>query len=530
MKETLEDYRDYLFNNWILSNKRKHLKTIISKEDYNNIVNQLKELDISLPEFKYFLTNSLPFELPKCKLCNNAVRSHRRNGLKWSNYCSKKCLQNSPEQKAKLKQTNLNKYGVEYVSQLDDIKTRVSNSVKETNLKRYGVTSTAKLTEVKNKIKETCIKRYGVKSNLIIKDNLNKRIDESYNNLLNKTMYNPNAEIIPLFTRDDYQGTQSKDIKYKWLCKNCGEIFDGDYYESQLPRCLKCNPLNISKGHKEVVEFLESLNVFNKILINDKTIITPLELDIFIPEINTAIEFNGDYWHSLKDKYYHINKTKLCEEKGIKLIHIFEWEWNKKKDLVKLRLNNLNKHQTKIYARNCSVKEIDNKTSKEFQSNYHLQDSITSKVNLGLFYNDKLISVMTFGKPRFNKNYEWELLRFCSNEVVIGGAGKLLKYFEKHYKPNNLISYANRCWSSKLNNVYEKIGFKLINESEPNYVYIYNDIIIPRYQAQKHKLKDLLGEENFNPNLSEEANMLNNKFVKVYDCGNLIFVKTYNNI
>lgn len=136
---------------------------------------------------------------------------------------------------------------------------------------------------------------------------------------------------------------------------------------------------------------------------------------------------------------------------------------------------------------------------------------------------------MTFGKPRFNAKYEWELFRFCTSKPIIGGASKLLKHFEDNYKPKNIISYANRCWSSKLSNVYEKIGFNYIDSSHPSYVYFRNDIIIPRYKAQKHKLKELLGEENFDPNLSETENMIRNKYFKLYDCGNLVFAKTYNN-
>lgn len=136
---------------------------------------------------------------------------------------------------------------------------------------------------------------------------------------------------------------------------------------------------------------------------------------------------------------------------------------------------------------------------------------------------------MTFGKPRFNNKYQYELLRFCSKYPVIGGASKLLVYFERKYKPASLISYANRCWSSKLDNVYEKIGFKLIDESDPNYIYISSngDKIFTRYQCQKHKLKKLLGENNFDNSKTELENMTKNKFLRIFDCGQLVFEKLY---
>ena len=84
-----------------------------------------------------------------------------------------------------------------------------------------------------------------------------------------------------------------KNLKYKWFCRNCGEIFEADYYESQVPLCPKCNQVNISQGHKDVANFLKDLG-FKDIVINDKSIISPLELDIYIPSINTAIEFTLD--------------------------------------------------------------------------------------------------------------------------------------------------------------------------------------------------------------------------------------------
>lgn len=73
----------------------------------------------------------------------------------------------------------------------------------------------------------------------------------------------------------------------------------------------------VSKGEKEIVNYIKS--IYNGIVLeNDKKIIHPYELDIYLPEINIAIEFNGTYWHSSKcgkDKNYHLKKSKLCEKK-----------------------------------------------------------------------------------------------------------------------------------------------------------------------------------------------------------------------
>ena len=129
---------------------------------------------------------------------------------------------------------------------------------------------------------------------------------------------------------------------------------------------------------------------------------------------------------------------------------------------------------------------------------------------------------MTFGKSRYNKNYTWELLRFCSLKGynVVGGASKLLSHFRKQYS-GSIISYANRRWSN--GDLYRKLGFKMIGKTDPNYFYFKDGHteLFSRIAFQKHKLKSLL--ENFNPDLTEEQNMFNNNYRKIYDSGNLVF-------
>jgi hypothetical protein len=254
-----------------------------------------------------------------------------------------------------------------------------------------------------------------------------------------------------------------------------------------------------------------------------------MELDIYIPEKKLAIEFDGLYWHNdnIVKPNYHLNKTELCEKQGIKLIHIFENEWLTKQDIVKSRLKNLlGIYDKTIFARKCQIKEVNNKVSKEFQDKNHIQGSVNSKINLGLYFKNELISLMTFGKCRFDKKHEWELLRFCSKlgYHVPGGASKLLKYFEKNYNPKSLVSYADRKWSC--GKVYEKLGFKFIHNSNPNYWY-YKKIILleSRVKYQKHKLKNLL--ENFDENKTEVENMKANGYNRIFDCGNMVFEKIY---
>jgi len=249
------------------------------------------------------------------------------------------------------------------------------------------------------------------------------------------------------------------------------------------------------------------------------------ELDIFIPSKNIGIDLNKLYWNSElngKDKNYHLNKTKFFEERGIQVIHIFEDEWIEKQEIVKsIILSKLGLIENKIFARKTEIKEITSKESKLFLFNNHIQGEVNSKVNLGLFYNDELVSLMTFSKPRFNKHYDWEMVRFCNkiNTNVIGGAGKLLVYFRKNYS-GSIISYADRRFSQ--GKIYETLEFKGKKQSAPDYFYFKNGYNrYSRVQFQKHKLKDKL--EIFDPNLTEWQNMQLNGYDRIWDCGNLVF-------
>ena len=251
-------------------------------------------------------------------------------------------------------------------------------------------------------------------------------------------------------------------------------------------------------------------------------------MDIVIPELKLAIEFNGIYWHSaqFKDSKYHLNKTIACESKGYRLIHIFEHEWINKQDIIKSKLLSIfNKNQESVYARKCIIKEINVKEKNEFLNRTHIQGEDRSNVKLGLFHQNELIAVMTFCKSRFNKNYEWELSRYSSSKHVIGGAGKLLKYFEKVYKPKSLITYADRRFSQ--GKLYYTLGFIFDHFSLPNYFYCDQNLkIYSRIQCQKHKLIKILGNK-FDKDLSESENMFINGYNKIYDCGNYVFIKRY---
>lgn len=204
---------------------------------------------------------------------------------------------------------------------------------------------------------------------------------------------------------------------------------------------------------------------------------------------------------------------------------IFEHQWENKvqQEIIKLKLKVLlNIDQKRIYARKCEVKEISSKEKNEFLNSYHIQGEDKSKIKLGLFFETELVAVMTFTKPRFNKNYQWELSRYASKYKVIGGAGKLLKYFERNYKPESIITYADRRFSK--GNLYNKLGFTLDHISEPGFVWIKSNhmTLLNRMQCFKESLKKLFND--YDENISVDENLINHHFTKLYDCGNLVYI------
>lgn len=278
----------------------------------------------------------------------------------------------------------------------------------------------------------------------------------------------------------------------------------------------------------EVSDFVESLGA--KVDRHRKDLLNGLEIDIYIPDKKIGIEFNGTYWHSeeIKGKTYHLNKTLRAYKKGIHLIHIFEYEWvdeQKRRKILDMLRRMINpSSNTIVYARKTELREVGSSESTEFLEENHLQGSINSSINYGLYYNNKLVALMTFGKPRFNKEYQWELhrLAYKNRVIVVGGADRLFKHFIKENNPSSIISY---CDISKFDgHVYPRLGFKAIlsDITEPNYMWVdsHTNIALPRYKTMKHKL---LAAGLGTPDMTENDIMESLGYTKVYDCGNLRF-------
>jgi hypothetical protein len=318
----------------------------------------------------------------------------------------------------------------------------------------------------------------------------------------------------------------SKNIKYtennflfNCICPVCGTEWTWSplkksKYFTIHPYCPSCFKNNRSSFELKLCELLDSLNI--KYISNDRKILDGKELDVYIPKAKLAIEFDGVYWHNNSLKSFE--KYKALKEKDIQLINIFETEYNESKirSILEGRL-----HLSKIYyARKCSIEEIDNETYKSFCNENHIQNYAAAKVKIGLFHNEELIQIMSFGKPRFNKKYEWEIVRECSKNCgVVGGKEKLFQYFLKMYNPISIISYCdNRYFTGSS---YLRFGMIKEKDTKNGYIYTNGKITYSRYQCQKHKLKNIL--KNYNPELTEYENMSANGFFRLYDFGQSVF-------
>jgi endogenous inhibitor of DNA gyrase (YacG/DUF329 family) len=494
-------------------------------ELYSKILNYSKKFNINL-SFKekiWFYYNNLN-ERPKCKTCGREIKFRNRFDKPYGEFCSLKCINENKEEMIKRQKKTFNrKYNVDFYPQHKEFiikqrKTKLEKygdenynnleQSKKTRLKKYGNENYNNW----NQYKITCNKKYGV-------DNYSKS-----NNYYNKIIKNYKL----LYPNINFINVGKLMVRIK--CNECGkesELTKQLLYERNKRNyviCVHCNPIGQSNrsGHEiELSKFLETLLIPHKC--SSKKELNGKELDIIIPDYNLAIEIDGVYWHNelFYPFDYHLKKTIGCQEKNIELIHIFEDEWVNKKEIVKSIIKNrLKKTDNSIFGRKCLIKDIDSSTCKKFLNENHIQGNVNSKVKIGLYYQDDLVSVMTFSKGRIlmgGKSAEWELTRFCNkiNTNVVGAAGKLFKYFINNYHPNKLISYSDiRLFNG---DVYKNLGFKRKSQSGPNYWYVINGLRYYRFNFRK----SILVKEGYDKNKTEKEIMFDRKIYRIYDCGHI---------
>ena len=447
----------------------------------------------------------------------------------------------SKEVLAKIQKTNLERYGVEYSAQSDIVKEKV----KTTNLKKYGVEYSFQANEVKDKIKATNLERYGVdnpsKSDIIktrIVESNRKNLGVDYpmqsKDVMDKsrvtsfekygTEYPNQSDIvkskIDASTLEHYgvnRVCKLDEFKQKVVDTN-RERYGVDYTCLIYSGKLKGNDSSYNRSFAELLDD-------NGIKYEREFLLQKYSYDFKVGE--TLIEINPTATHNthfnpygdkcVKDKYYHRDKSKIAKDSGYGVIHVFDWDdVDKVVQLLKFRVT--------AYARKCDVKVVSEIDTNNYLDMYHLQGTCRGqKIRLGLYYDNQLVSLMTFGKSRFNKNCEYELLRYCSHYNVVGGAEKLFNHFIKEYKPNSIVSY---CDTSKFSGkVYDALGFTYIKTNSPRKHWY--SLKEKRHITDGLLLSqgyDRLFKESHGKGTSNEELILARGYLPVYDCGQSTYI------
>lgn len=446
----------------------------------------------------------------------------------------------SKEVLAKIQKTNLERYGVEYSAQSDIVKEKV----KTTNLKKYGVEYSFQANEVKDKIKATNLERYGVdnpsKSDIIktrIVESNRKNLGVDYpmqsKDVMDKsrvtsfekygTEYPNQSDIvkskIDASTLEHYgvnRVCKLDEFKQKVVDTN-RERYGVDYTCLIYSGKLRGNDSSYNRSFAELLDD-------NGIKYEREFLLQKYSYDFKVGE--TLIEINPTATHNTHfnpygknriDANYHRDKSKLAKDSGYSVIHVFDWDdVDKVVQLLKFRVT--------AYARKCDVKVVSEIDTNNYLDMHHLQGTCRGqKIRLGLYHDNQLVSLMTFGKSRFNKSCEYELLRYCSHYNVVGGAEKLFKYFVDNYKPNSIVSY---CDTSKFSGkVYDALGFKYIKTNSPRKHWY--SLKEKRHITDGLLLSqgyDRLFKENHGKGTSNEELILSRGYLPVYDCGQATYI------
>lgn len=429
----------------------------------------------------------------------------------------------------------IEKYGVDNPSKSDIVKSRIKQSkmdrygdpnynnkekIKSTCIEKYGTPSASGDAEVRRKIQQTCHERYGVDNPFQRVDLVQDGLIRNYGSLVAAYQHIATSQKERLVERygviNVSQLPGSREKARESMVNTCMEKY-GVEFPTLLPQC------QFSKGNSSLSfpnqEFANLLSEHNIEFSREKTIVNR-SFDFELVGRKVLIEVDPSATHNstwspfgdanIKPNTYHRDKSRLASEHGYRCIHI--WDWDDKEKVISLL-----QPQEKIYARNCTIREIVKEDTKDFLNKYHLQGYISSEIAIGLFYEDCLVSLMTFGKPRYTDKYEYELIRYCSCKSVVGGAEKLFKYFLNKYNPKSIVSY---CDLSKFSgNVYDRLNMTLESVNISKHWYNIN--------SKQHILDSSLNKVGFD-NLfhtsygkgsSNKELMIAHGFVEIYDSG-----------
>lgn len=374
-----------------------------------------------------------------------------------------------PGVKEKRYQTNREKYGVDNIFQLGSVRANNAKAVATPEVRAKIAESRAEhRDEITEKIKATLVGKYGGVGlgSETIKKKVETTVKSRYGNEdIRKTdWFKQHYKDVCLERYGTEHPMRSEELQQKLVQTN-QEKYGVNYFV--LSDKYKHSPLN-SSNSKPNLAFVELLTE-NGIKFEREF---PLENKSYDFKVgNVLVEIDPFATHNStwgikggepKSTLYHLEKTEVARNSGYQCIHV--WDWDDRDKIIKMFLP-----KERIFARKCTLKELTQRETNRFLDEFHLQGRAKMQtVCLGLYYGENLIQVMTFGKPRFNKHFEWELIRLCTRTgyMVVGGSDKLFKHFVQQYCPESIISY---CDMSKFTGrVYTQLGMELKSCSNPS--------------------------------------------------------------
>lgn len=465
-----------------------------------------------------------------CRVCSIKLTKFWGPTRGWGDYCGIACSTCSTIRKQKLEETSIERYGVKDPSQSTTVKNkRKATNLKkyghECNLHAPALSAqirkkiSSKHIETFEKVKQTNLERYGVqwqtqRESLIDAARLASRTAAAARD---RELLQTPPDGFCLLEED-------AGLNHLWR-HDCGHEFRSP---AKNIKCVNCRQ-HSSQVELNFFDFLQTLVDRSKIIRHAKLIDgSTCQVDFYLPELQLAIEINGAYWHQYeKDNGRMLWKTNELGARGIQLVHIWDLEWldQNKQELVKNFLRSKLSTNKKIFARNTQIQEVSHKTATSFLNQYHRQGAAAASKRFGLYQNNELLCLLTLAKPRFNKHIEWEIIRFCSlpGQTVVGGFSKLLAHFESVAAPTSICTYADRAWGDGA--AYAKNGFEFKKTTKPGYFWCNSTYdIVSRYDSQHRNLPLILGSA-YDPSLTEYENMTQARYFMCQNVGNNYFEK-----
>ena len=466
-----------------------------------------------------------------CPVCGKPTQFSGRLNRGYYEHCSKQCTALDKKVDEKRRATKKELYGDEcFNNHVKTTQTKIDrygdanyangDQIRATKLERYGQAGYNN----PEKRKQTKLEKYGA-SNYVNKekaaDTKEKRYGDKYFNNSQKTFetklkrygiknyVNPNKarQTVNTRTKEKYEklvSDQCDILNYKTglfycRCKTCNNDFTISMSLAHarlaifgIKWCTNCLPAETSRSAVEdaLCNYVATLVGKDNIVTSCRDVVQWNELDIYIPSRKLAVEFNGLYWHSeqKKSNNYHKDKTNACEQQNIRLIQVFEDEWNYKKDIVKSRIASILGKNLCIGARSCTLTEVSKEDADAFLMENHIEGPCESSHRYGLVYDGVLVAVMTF--TYVEKTGEMYLSRFCSKLYmnIVGGASRLFKAFVRsHSEIERVVTFVDRRWSKK-ESLYLVLGFVYDSTMEPKFCYTYNNHRISAKAISKEKL------------------------------------------